>query len=772
MNKLLGRLTELGFSIQPEFRGEKQRSGAEWFFGSTVHGRKSARYGCFKKGIDETWEEDPGTDWNEEKEALYQKEIKDQRVRAQDAQHEDWEQASLTAQEIWDECEWASSHPYLESKGLHGGYGTKLMPNRCGEPILLVPLRDIHGKLWNLQRIYAEKLSLGNKFFGPRAKIKGLFHQLGEEPKDGEKIYVAEGFATACSIFTALGPESKVFCSFNAGNLLWVSKALRDKYPNSNLLVCADNDQWTKGPKGEDYNVGLEKAYEAAKEVQGEIRSPVFKDISTKPTDFNDLHQLEGLEEVAKQLENREPNNSNSFATSAQGPKEPDKITAGLLEKYLVQNLLDHYGDTLIHEGKDFFEYKDTHWEHMDPLQSPDHFKRLLDQGSKGKLKYKDIVSAFNRFSMNVPVPPDGIKMFQPNYLLQNFSNGTLELRPKGDSTFELKFRGHNKADYLTHCHPFAYDETAEYNQEFEDTLDRIWKDDKDREAKKLAYYEVLGACLVTAFRKLIFFTGAPKTGKSTLILFLTKLVDQKYRCCVDPTQFEGFNLETMVGKLLNFDTDINVVKPISDSILKKIEDRIPLRIRRKGLTDIVAPVPSIHVFGCNRMPVSQEGAGAYSRRALVFKCDLIVQGDTTQDFASHVWDKGPGGIVRRAIEGLKRLAANGGKFTVPDSSKQVLEDWKEGQEDLVAAFKEDLFSGEIIDQNNAVIVDPEGQILRSDLFEFFKPWFEKVSPHGKMAHRNMFYARCRELGIEDYRDKTGRYFKGLRAKVPRGSTQ
>jgi hypothetical protein len=51
-------------------------------------------------------------------------------------------------------------------------------------------------------------------------------------------------------------------------------------------------------------NIGKEKAEEVAKEFSLEVVLPSFKDVSDKPSDFNDLHQLEGIEEVKKQLRN------------------------------------------------------------------------------------------------------------------------------------------------------------------------------------------------------------------------------------------------------------------------------------------------------------------------------------------------------------------------------------------------------------------------------------------------------------------------------------
>lgn len=51
-------------------------------------------------------------------------------------------------------------------------------------------------------------------------------------------------------------------------------------------------------------NVGIDKATIAAQEINAKLAIPQFKSTDGKPTDFNDLHLREGLDEVRKQLSN------------------------------------------------------------------------------------------------------------------------------------------------------------------------------------------------------------------------------------------------------------------------------------------------------------------------------------------------------------------------------------------------------------------------------------------------------------------------------------
>lgn len=84
--------------------------------------------------------------------------------------------------------------------------------------------------------------------------------------------------------------------AFDATNLMPVAKHIRNHYPDKEIIICADNDQFTEG------NPGLTKAKEAANAVNATVIFPKFNSLESRPTDFNDLYQLEGLDCVRKQL--------------------------------------------------------------------------------------------------------------------------------------------------------------------------------------------------------------------------------------------------------------------------------------------------------------------------------------------------------------------------------------------------------------------------------------------------------------------------------------
>ena len=179
----------------------------------------------------------------------------------------------------------SADHPYLVRKRIEA-HGVKI--DRAGR--LVVPVIDAQGEILSYQTIDAE----GNKRFLKGGKIEGGFYELRGNRK---VVFVGEGFATCASIHEATGYT--VLVAFDCGNLAKVAKSAKEMFPGAKIVIGADNDQFTEG------NPGVTKGRAAAQLVFGEIVYPNFSesDLSSKPTDFNDLHVLQGIEAVKDQIE-------------------------------------------------------------------------------------------------------------------------------------------------------------------------------------------------------------------------------------------------------------------------------------------------------------------------------------------------------------------------------------------------------------------------------------------------------------------------------------
>jgi putative DNA primase/helicase len=171
------------------------------------------------------------------------------------------DEAKARAARYWAEATPAdAAHPYLAAKRVKP-HGT-----RCRGDLLLVPMRDADGALWSVQTIAPD----GNKRFLAGSRKRGLYHSVGGPVF--ETLLVAEGFATGASLHEATALPVAV--AFDAGNLEPVALALRGKFPNVRLIVCADDDAATAERIGT--NPGLEAAERAAQAAGGYVARPDF----------------------------------------------------------------------------------------------------------------------------------------------------------------------------------------------------------------------------------------------------------------------------------------------------------------------------------------------------------------------------------------------------------------------------------------------------------------------------------------------------------------
>lgn len=220
-------------------------------------------FGCWKRGISKTWCSKSKNDMTYAERQKYVYKIK----KAQKA-HEDEKllcqsAAAIKARAIWNASSPApDTHPYLVKKGVKS-HGIRQYKGN-----LVIPLRDGAGVLHSLQFIDKQ----GRKKFLSGGRTKGCYFSMGIP---AETLCVAEGYATASSIYESTGYAVAVV--FSCNNIKAVAEALRDKFPSTKFVICADNDTKTKG------NPGLTCAREAAAAINGFVAVPPCHG------DFNDF---------------------------------------------------------------------------------------------------------------------------------------------------------------------------------------------------------------------------------------------------------------------------------------------------------------------------------------------------------------------------------------------------------------------------------------------------------------------------------------------------
>lgn len=194
----------------------------------------------------------------------------------------------------------AGNHLYSQRKAIKTSRDIK--QDKYGN--LVIPLQNIHENIRSVQYIAPD----GEKNLKKNAEKMGNYYVEGGPLKNGKPILFAEGYATAVSLNMATGLP--VVMTVDAGNLVTVSHVVSVKYPDSLPIICADNDYTRVNNKGERENLGVIKAKESAKAINGVYIIPQFTDEERAQafaktgsfSDFNDIHVTHGLDAVRDQL--------------------------------------------------------------------------------------------------------------------------------------------------------------------------------------------------------------------------------------------------------------------------------------------------------------------------------------------------------------------------------------------------------------------------------------------------------------------------------------
>ena len=223
---------------------------------------------------------------------------------------------------------------YLERKSVkaHGIRFERKGTVEKEETIILIPMCDANGEIQAIQEIYPSKriltgsTKLRDKNF--TNAVKGLYHVLGKI-KDGQPIRVSEGYATSASVYESTGCSIPHVVAFSAGGYEHVIPIFKKLYPNSPIIICADNNISYDPNK---LNTGLEEARKAANQFGCSVIFPIFPEGKNKDkegkyyADFNDLMLVLGTKEVQRQI------NPNVIVTSSVH-EELKKLSFNLLEK-------------------------------------------------------------------------------------------------------------------------------------------------------------------------------------------------------------------------------------------------------------------------------------------------------------------------------------------------------------------------------------------------------------------------------------------------------
>lgn len=428
------------------------------------------------------------------------------------------------------------------------------------------------------------------------------------------------------------------------------------------------------------------------------------------------------------------------------------------LELDVAHYVLSYYKDKLRRFDSDLFLYTGTHW-------------KLLSSNELVALRTQIIVAlnglcTANKINSVYRILFDLCKTLPRNPFVVSakkisFKNGTLHVEQAPQSReWSLRFSTHAASDFISHFIPYDFNEKAT-NPAFLGMLDNIFASDPDRERKLMLIQEMYGACIAPVFPHLFLLYGPGGSGKSSVIICAGRLVHQDAQCSVEPSDMEGFKVEAMAGRLVNVVTDIDVLKPIHDAIVKRITDQTDVRIDRKYRSAIMAPLPAVHIFGANSIPATRDlTSDAMLRRwSIVHLANMKRAENPDEGYANWAFDQCPEGVLAWALVGLRRLLANRGIFTQFEAERNTVKEWQSGR-DSVQQFLNDLRDNEVPGFRLKI----DAKVIRKTLWNAYVSWCKDALSGSPKMGRNTFFAAIESKGRPLKLLDGVRYFGGIEA--------
>ena len=261
----------------------------------------------------------------------------------------------------------------------------------------------------------------------------------------------------------------------------------------------------------------------------------------------------------------------------------------------------------------------------------------------------------------------------------------------------------------------------------FRASLVAWFRDEQARNCLQEIYgYLVEGA---NDLEKIVVFVGGLRSGKGTN----ARIIEGMFRGgLVKPllSSFVGpFGAESLTDASIALFTDARLGKnaDTANAIEKMlaISGRDSPGVQRKYKSDFAGTIRARIVMLCNELPYLPDASGAMGNRFVLIRFLECFLGKEDSDLSRKLIAELPG-IFNWAVEGLKRLRERG-RFTMPDDSADVLQEYIEGSNPLADFLLDD---GEF---------GPDYRVEKAVLYAGYREWAERQGLKRALG-RSQFY--------------------------------
>ncbi|WP_422398994.1 phage/plasmid primase, P4 family [Xenorhabdus griffiniae] len=350
----------------------------------------------------------------------------------------------------------AGESQYLVKKGLQCSNQRMLKDGS-----LLLVTQTLDGAITGAQTIKPN----GEKRLVAGTQKKGSFILVTEITGTPDTIIITEGYATALTVSQL--HKGVVLAAIDESNLLIVAEQAREEYPNSKIIIAADNDRHEPEERDKNgrlkKNVGKITAENTALAINGWVTLPPTE-FKADWDDYRQQHGVEIAQQAFAQGLYQPTSTKNKAAIQLNNDAEPSKLTLCqmgasqrgevLLSRYNGDLALDGASETVHH-------YDGIIWR---PVSDRDLRREMVAAFMEEKLPYSPhgISSAVDALKLQLPM------MQPPERHLIGFNNGVFDLKT-------CQFRPHRKDDWLLLANDVEFNSPVS-RETLQDHAPKFWR--------------------------------------------------------------------------------------------------------------------------------------------------------------------------------------------------------------------------------------------------------------------------------------------------------
>ncbi|MFH1766819.1 MAG: phage/plasmid primase, P4 family [Patescibacteria group bacterium] len=274
---------------------------------------------------------------------------------------------------------------------------------------------------------------------------------------------------------------------------------------------------------------------------------------------------------------------------------------------------------------------------------------------------------------------------------------------------------------------------------------------------------EIFGYCLTNtvAAHATFFFYGSGRNGKSVLLDILRSIIGEKYisSMSIQTLTTQRFAPANLVGKKLNIASE-EESKFIKCDTFKSLVAGDPMTVEQKHKDPFEYRPNAKFLFATNRIPIFDSADVAIRDRVFIIPFNRYLAEQERDHFLINKLKPEIGGILAWALEGAKRVIDNDYRFTVPDSVREMGEEFQNEQSSALAFIKE----------NFQVTGDTEDYIIKARMYKFYTYWCADNGRRKKSSET--FFKDILSVYRGKIKTDTRRNMNGIQTRVVTGVIQ